>query len=968
MAQTVVEEMALIIQAQDAGAMAAVEDLTDAINAATEALKQNADAAANHAKQSEQSTKSSLDDADSKIRQASALDRTYASYVKLAGAYAAAWMVARKGVQIYRELTQEGEQNVLAVAKLDAILVTTGRSAELTSGQVARWADGMRKSLGIAETEIMDMAGSLAVFGNIGADVLPKVLEQSANLSAVWGDSMAGSAKQLGRALDDPIRGMALLERSGISLTAQQKELITSLMDQGRVQEAQAVILDALEAKVGGLAAAMKTAKGPAGEMKLALGEMKGAIGEDLLRIPGLEAAVRSLDKYLVGRADRRDLADLFTANRDQSLDDLIKDMGVEDLEYHINLVAGSRSTDVAQTFRRSFEDSRASILKTLEAQKIVRAELETEAAKQAAIAKRNQESEDRRLASILAQQEATKALHALYVATDEGRIHALQEELQILAEQQKADEELIEQEATINYWGNEENLKRLAEAKQRTEYYSAVIAAKQEELDGLQKIEIAQDYLAALMGGVGASDYVMQIPVGFDFGRSEQEELEEQLSALKGQINKLWAAGPGEDDSGQWQEALDILAGKYNEIENAITAITVQETLQARARELLAELLSEEEVAQAKKLAYQEELQRLEDAGLITAEQRADLWNKEYSVMTSIKTVGEHLTDEFIAMGEALEKQFFSADALGKQFSSMMIDFGTALSSGTDGLDALGESTNAFVQSIMGQISQMAIASGLRVIAETGWAGVPVALGLFALGGVAGMGAGLLGGSGRGLDKTLMGAMQEETKARQKLAESINKTIDTEYDLLRRQLDRNLITADEFRAEAGAMQKDRDFADARAALSSAASSEIGSISGELESMSGWTKFWTQKDEKLEARAKSIQKLFDAIDGVTDADQLRSIQSQLEKLGVKTGNIPKFAAGGEFMTSGPQLIQVGDNPGGVEHVKITPVSSAAGSAAPSPMVVNVYGPVLDYEDLYRKLQQAGAKVQRKKIG
>lgn len=968
MAQTVIEEMAMVIKAQDAGASAALEGLTDAIHTMREAIERNTEAAARQAEESQKGVKAAHDSAESQLKQATAIDRTYASYMKLVGAYAAVWMVARKGVAIYQELAREGEANVLAVAKLDAVLVATGKNAEVSVGQVGRWAEGMRKSLGMAETEVMDMAGSLAAFGNIGSDVMPKVLEQSANLAALWGDSLSGTAKQLGKALDDPAKGMALLESRGISLDAQQKELITTLMEQGKVQEAQGILLDALESRVGGLAASMKAAKGPIGDMKLALGELKGAIGEDLLRIPGLEAAVRSLDKYLVGRADRRDLADLFTANRDQSLDDLIKDMGVEDLEYHINLVAGSRSTDVAQTFRRSFEDSRASILKTLEAQKEVRTQMEAEAAAQAAKDKKKQADEDRRLASILSQQEATKALHALYVTTDEGRIHALKEELALLAEQQKADEELIAQESTINYWGNEENLKRLAEAKQRTEYYSAIIAAKQEELDGLQKIEIAQDYLATLMGGVSASDYVLKIPVSYDLGRTDQQELEEQLNVLKGQINKLWSAGPADDDEGQWQAALDVLAGKYAEIDGAITSITEKEALQVRARELLEELLSEEEVAQKRKLAYQEELQQLEDAGLLTAEQRADLWDKEYALMSTVKTVGEHITDEFTAMGEALMNQFLSAEAVGQTVSSMMFDFGAALASGSDGLDSLSESTSAFAQNIMSQISQMAIASGLRVIAETGWAGVPVALGLFALGGVAGIGAGALGGKGSGLDKSLMGSMQEETKARQKLADSINKTIDTEYDLLKRQLDRNLITVDEFRAEAGAMQKDRDFADAKAGLSSAASSTIGSISSELESMSGWDKFWSQKDEKLEARAKSIQALFDAIDSVTDADQLRSIQSQLEKLGVSTGSIPKYAAGGEFFTSGPQLIQVGDNPGGVEHVKITPVSSGSNGVAGGSMVVNVYGPVLDYEDLYRKLQQAGAKVQRKRIG
>ena len=37
--------------------------------------------------------------------------------------------------------------------------------------------------------------------------------------------------------------------------------------------------------------------------------------------------------------------------------------------------------------------------------------------------------------------------------------------------------------------------------------------------------------------------------------------------------------------------------------------------------------------------------------------------------------------------------------------------------------------------------------------------------------------------------------------------------------------------------------------------------------------------------------------------------------------------IPQLATGGDFVTSGPQMIMVGDNPGGQERVQVTPLSS-----------------------------------------
>ena len=391
-------------------------------------------------------------------------------------------------------------------------------------------------------------------------------------------------------------------------------------------------------------------------------------------------------------------------------------------------------------------------------------------------------------------------------------------------------------------------------------------------------------------------------------------------------------------------------------------------EAAETRAKALLLTLVSEEQAALKKKVDYQQELEGLEAKGLITAEQRQELWDKEYGTISKVRSVSKMTDDEFKKMGESLSKQLFNAEAMGSTLSSMFSDLGSTLAEGGNGIDSLVASSGQFAQQIMGQISQMALASGLRILAETGIAGLPVALGLFALGGVAGITGGLMGGSGSGLDESLVGAMEDEVKAREKLAESINETIDTEYDLLRRQLDRNLISVDEFRTQAGVMQDKRNFADAKSALSSAASGKVSGIDFELSGMNGWQKFWSGKDEYLEKQAKQIQALFDAIESVTDADQLRTIQTQIEALGVDTSSVPAFTNGGNFLTTGPQLIKVGDNPGGVEHIRITPVSSGGSSAAGAGnQIININGNVYGIDDLYGKLQQAGVKLGRKKI-
>ena len=58
---------------------------------------------------------------------------------------------------------------------------------------------------------------------------------------------------------------------------------------------------------------------------------------------------------------------------------------------------------------------------------------------------------------------------------------------------------------------------------------------------------------------------------------------------------------------------------------------------------------------------------------------------------------------------------------------------------------------------------------------------------------------------------------------------------------------------------------------------------------------------------------------------------------------------PAFALGGDFVTSGPQMIMVGDNPGGQERVQVTPLSSPPGPDAPSGngLTLNISAPLVD---------------------
>ena len=63
--------------------------------------------------------------------------------------------------------------------------------------------------------------------------------------------------------------------------------------------------------------------------------------------------------------------------------------------------------------------------------------------------------------------------------------------------------------------------------------------------------------------------------------------------------------------------------------------------------------------------------------------------------------------------------------------------------------------------------------------------------------------------------------------------------------------------------------------------------------------------------------------------------------------------VEEFATGGDFVTNGPQLIMVGDNPSGRERVQVTPLSSPnINGPKSSNIVVNISGNVMseDYTE------------------
>jgi hypothetical protein len=100
------------------------------------------------------------------------------------------------------------------------------------------------------------------------------------DLAAAGFGSAESNAVQLGKALNDPVKGLTALTRSGITFTAKEKDKIKTLVATNKTLEAQDLILQAIEKQVGGTAEAGASVFD---RMKLSMDSVSDEVGKILL-------------------------------------------------------------------------------------------------------------------------------------------------------------------------------------------------------------------------------------------------------------------------------------------------------------------------------------------------------------------------------------------------------------------------------------------------------------------------------------------------------------------------------------------------------------------------------------------------------------------------------------------------------------------------------------------------------------
>jgi len=179
--------------------------------------------------------------------------------LKTAGVAAFGAMAAGLGIYIKNTIEAEKVQ-----AQLASRIKDTGGAAGRTLAQLNAQADKLQGMTIFDDEAIGGVQAMLLTFKQIQGVNFDDATGAVLDLATAMGTDANAAALQLGKALNDPIKGVAALGKAGVQFSTDQKAMIKSLVETGDIAGAQRVILKELEGQMGTAAEAARNTLGGA--------------------------------------------------------------------------------------------------------------------------------------------------------------------------------------------------------------------------------------------------------------------------------------------------------------------------------------------------------------------------------------------------------------------------------------------------------------------------------------------------------------------------------------------------------------------------------------------------------------------------------------------------------------------------------------------------------------------------------
>ena len=187
------------------------------------------------------------------------------------------------------ETIRMGQEVLQSNAVLKQVAKTTGQfggELDAVTGRLIKFADAQELRLGVDAEVVKSVQAQLLSFKALGASAgeaggsFDRATKAAFDMAMVLKRDASGQAIALGKALEDPIRGITALRKGGTTFTEQQQEQIKTLVQSNRLLDAQALILTEVESQYGGAAEAGALYSD---RFRLGLEQIKETIGISLL-------------------------------------------------------------------------------------------------------------------------------------------------------------------------------------------------------------------------------------------------------------------------------------------------------------------------------------------------------------------------------------------------------------------------------------------------------------------------------------------------------------------------------------------------------------------------------------------------------------------------------------------------------------------------------------------------------------
>lgn len=201
-------------------------------------------------------------------------------------------------------------------AQTNAVIKSTGEAANVSAGHVDELATSLLNKSGVDDEVIKSGENVLLTFTGIrneagkNNNVFDQATRATLDLSTAMHEDMSTAAVQVGKALNDPIKGLTALRRVGVTFTTQQKAQVTQMVKTGNTMGAQKVILHELNREFGGSAAAAgKTLPGQLNILKQTMLNLGGSIATMLL--PQIQSTVREIVHWISQSKNQKTILDI---------------------------------------------------------------------------------------------------------------------------------------------------------------------------------------------------------------------------------------------------------------------------------------------------------------------------------------------------------------------------------------------------------------------------------------------------------------------------------------------------------------------------------------------------------------------------------------------------------------------------------------------------------------------------------